>query len=45
MYKFMKFVFSSLCLCMQIMMKKTNYVVILLLKNDNMFEPIMDFSS
>jgi len=27
MYKFLKSVFSSLCLCMQIMMKKKNYVM------------------
>jgi len=27
-----------------IMMKKTNYVMLLFLKNDIMFEPIMDFS-
>jgi len=28
---------------MQIMMKKTNYAMLLLCKNDIMFEPIMDF--
>jgi len=39
----MKFVFSSLYLCMQIMMKKTNYVMLLLLKDGIMFEPLMDF--
>jgi len=29
---------------MKIMMKKTNYVMLLLCKNDIMFEPIRDFS-
>jgi len=29
---------------MQIMMKKTNYVMLLFWKNDIMFEPIMNFS-
>jgi len=29
---------------MQIMMKKTNYVMLLFWKHDIMFEPIMDFS-
>jgi len=46
MYKFLKVAFSSLCSCMQIMIKKTNYVMLLLLKkNGIIFELIMDFSS
>jgi len=45
MYKFLKSMFSILCLCMQIMMKKTNYVILLLLKNDIIFELIMNFPS
>ena len=34
--------FSTLCICMQIMVWKTNCVIID--ENDIMFEPIMDFS-
>jgi len=39
----MKFVFSSLCICicMQTMMKKKNVIII---ENDIMFELIMNFS-
>jgi len=40
MYKFLKSVFSSLCLCMQIMMKKTNYVMLLLCKMTLCLNPL-----
>ena len=34
--------FSTLYICMQIMVWKTNYVIVY--ENDIMFEPIIDFS-
>jgi len=39
---FVKTMFSTLCICMQIMFRKTNYVIVN--ENETMFEPIMDFS-
>jgi len=37
-YKFLESIFSTLCICMQIMVWKTNYVIIN--ENDIMFESL-----